>query len=333
MPRRFRVGTRSSGSRSPATINTVEERIHDDEPDTGAPVVRTLLRVECPQWANLPIEYLQTSGTDNAMWRVHVDHGTDVVVRLPRRPGSASRVALETQLLRQLSSTALNSIFDTPNVVHVGDEHEVFPYRWSVLEWIEGSDAWSSRETLGEDLGWLADGLAEAVSAIASVSGEVDAPVRQPGQRGGPMEALTQRIARWLEDPQWRASELVDVAAIRRLAAEGLEADGPAETTFVHGDLIPGNLLVRADQLAAILDWGGAGYGDLAQDLAPAWSVLDRSSRERFRRLVGATDADWLRARTIELEHAVGGVLYYCPRGHELGEVMAKTLSRILADQ
>lgn len=120
---------------------------------------------------------------------------------------------------------------------------------------------------------------------------------------------------------------------MRRLAAEALDVDDTVDTRFVHGDLIPGNLLVRSGRLSAIIDWGGAGHGDPAQDLAPAWSVLDRRSRNVFRLAVGADDATWVRARTIELEHAVGGVLYYVPRRHVLGEVMARTLRRILDDE
>lgn len=45
----------------------MSERIHDDEPDTSESVVRALLRAELSQWAQSPVEYLATSGTDNAM--------------------------------------------------------------------------------------------------------------------------------------------------------------------------------------------------------------------------------------------------------------------------
>jgi hypothetical protein len=48
---------------------------------------------------------------------------------------------------------------------------------------------------------------------------------------------------------------------------------------------------------------------------------------------VGPDDSTWVRARTIELQHAVGGVLYYVPRRHALGDVMARTLHRILDDE
>lgn len=47
---------------------------------------------------------------------------------------------------------------------------------------------------------------------------------------------------------------------------------------FVHGDLIPGSLLIDGDRLSGIIDWDRAGRGDVAQDLAPAIS-LDEGDR------------------------------------------------------
>ena len=307
------------------------ERLHDDEPDTSEPVVRFLLTAECPQWSTSPIEHLKSSGTDNAMWRVRLDGEPDVVVRLPRRPGAAAGVECEMAVLQQVERSRVRSIVTTPSVRHVGRPHEVFPHHWSVLEWIDGSDAWTARADLaGRSLDSLAHDLARAVRAIGEVTvGE--ARQRPPGSRGGPLRPLLERLNDWLDNPAWNAARLIDVAAIKRLAAEALEvADEPVIEGFVHGDLIPGNLLVDQGRLTAIIDWGGAGRGDTAQDLAPAWAVLATAERPAFREALGIEDAAWLRGRTFELEHAVGGVLYYVPRRHALGDVMTRTLERIL---
>ncbi len=265
------------------------------------------------------------------MWRVRIADETDVVVRLPRRPHAAAQVEREMALLERISRSSLSSVVSTPTVRHVGEAHEAFHHRWSVLDWIDGSDAWSARHVLDADQDQLAVDLAEAVLAIRMLTDMRTTP-RTAGSRGGPIEPLLLSIDRWLDDPVWRASDLVDVGAIRRLANEALEVvNEPVEVGFVHGDLIPGNILVTDRRLSAIIDWGGAGHGDLAQDLAPAWAVLDARSRESFRRAVGVDEATWIRARTFELEHAVGGVLYYGPRRHVLGDIMARTLDRILS--
>jgi len=306
----------------------VEHTIHDHEPDTSEAIVRMLLAAECPKWSGAPVAYLKTSGTDNAMWRVRVNAEHDVVVRLPRHARSAEKVLRETALLGMLSD-AFTSAICTPRVLHVGEPHEAFPHRWSVLGWLDGSDAWSARAELDANMEQLAVDLGEAVLAVRELS-RLPAVERRPGDRGGPIEPLVRRLEGWLCDPRWRASDLIDVARVRSLATEALDVADAFETRFVHGDLIPGNLLVRSGRLSAIIDWGSAGYGDSAQDLSPAWSVLSSRARRVFRAVVEADDASWIRARTFELEHAVGGILYYVPRGHVLGDVMARTLERIL---
>jgi aminoglycoside phosphotransferase (APT) family kinase protein len=319
--------------RSVVQDGPVSERVHDDELDTSEGTVRTLLTAQCRQWSHLPITYLRTAGTDNAMWRVRVGEGEDVVVRLPRRRHTAETLGQELHLLRLVSEGSLASVVSTPPVRHVGEPHEVFPHRWAVLGWLDGTDAWSARTTLDGDLEWLATDLAEAVLAISRLV-DVPAPRRESGQRGGPIAPILEDLDRWLGDPQWCASELIDVAAVRRIAAEAREvADESVAPRFVHGDLIPGNLLIDTGRLAAVIDWSCAAYADPAQDLAPAWSVLDDRSRLVFRRAIGADDATWIRARTFELQHAVGGVLYYVPRHHPLGDVMARTLGRILGER
>src|SRR5262245_33243022 len=92
----------------------VSERIHDDEPDTSEGTVRALLEGQCPGWAGLPLSYVRTSGTDNAMWRVHVDGGEDVVVRLPRRPGAARTIGHEVELLPVLAGSRLGEVVRLP---------------------------------------------------------------------------------------------------------------------------------------------------------------------------------------------------------------------------
>ncbi len=309
------------------------ERIHDDEPDTSEPTVRAVLELSCPQWVGLPLEYVDASGTDNAMWRLRVDDGPDLVVRLPRRPGSAARLLDEVAILRAVGRSALTSIVATPRVRHVGEPGAGFPHAWMVLEWLDGRDAWADRRSLvGPAEQALAEDLAAAVASIRDLSLE-SLPDRQPGQRGGPLGPLLERLDGWLDHPAWHASALIDVDAVRRAAAPARElVDGPIDTGPVHGDLIPGNLLVHEGRLTAIIDWGGTGRGDLAQDLAPAWAVLGPDGRRVFRERLDVDDATWIRAKVTELEHAVGGVLYYVPRRHQLGDVMASTLDRLLGD-
>jgi aminoglycoside phosphotransferase (APT) family kinase protein len=245
-------------------------------------------------------------------------------------------MARELVLLPELAG-ALSSVgIGTPIVTFRGNPTDEYPYPWAVLEWIPGDDAWTANRSNNRLTGSdprLASDLAAAVLAIGATVG-VSAPERKAGDRGGPLRRLLARLDWWLDEPRWGAEQLIDVPAVRRLAAESLEvADVEVSQRFVHGDLIPGNIIVADGRLSALIDWGSAAYADPAQDLSPAWSILDRDARNVFRHAVGADDASWLRARAFELEHAVGGILYYTPRKHPLADVMARTLHRILTNE
>ena len=132
----------------------------------------------------------------------------------------------------------------------------------------------------------------------------------------------------WLD----QAHGLIKPPAVLDLWKHCLDgAADDADRVLLHGDLIPGNVLVADGRLTAVLDWGGLGVGDPAQDLDPAWSVLDETGAAAFREDLDVDDASWLRARGFAVEQAVGGVIHYAPRQHPLGAVMQTTLDRILS--
>ena len=308
----------------------MSDRIHDDEIDTSEATVRSLLADQLPSWADAPMSPLHSSGTTNALWRLR--GAGDLVVRLPRMRSGARGIDTEVVLLPRLAETGLTEGVAVPELVHAGAPSEAYPLPWMAVRWLDGDDLWEQRDGTVASSAALVDDLAAVVHAIGAVA-DMPAPARPAGSRGGPLGPLLNRLDTWLSDPAWAADRLVDVAAVRRCAAPARElTNEEVPTVFVHGDLIPGNLLITGGRLSAVIDWGGAGHGDPAQDLAPAWAVFDERQRTRFRTACEVDDATWLRARTIELEHAVGGVLYYRPRDHPLGDVMARTLERIIAE-
>lgn len=55
-------------------------KMHATEVNTDISLVARLLKAQFAHWADLPIEPVDSSGTDNAIYRL----GDDMVVRLPR---------------------------------------------------------------------------------------------------------------------------------------------------------------------------------------------------------------------------------------------------------
>lgn len=308
----------------------MHQRIHDDEVDTSEQTVRRLLASDCQQWADLPLTYVDSTGSSNTLWRVHVGGSDDVVVRLPRTDGAEAGIVKEIGLLPALAATPIAETFSIPAVLHSAAPSADFPLTWSVMSWIDGADVWSRRDdpNLGRDD--FADDMATAIELLSSVE-EVAAPQAVSGRRGGPLHAVLDNLDWWLSDPQWSATDLVDVVAIRRIADQGRELpDEPAEIVFSHGDLLPGNLLVTDSRLSAIIDWAATAFSDRAHDIGTMWAVLDERGRAIVRERLHVDEETWLRGTIIELEQAVGASLYYGPRNHALGDVGNATLRQIL---
>lgn len=293
--------------------------LHDDEQDTSPEVARALLRRQVPALAELPLAPLSNTGSDNTLYRL----GPDLVVRLPRFPDAARRLDVELDWLPRLTGLPVT----VPSVAHAGSPGQEYPFRWAVLRWPDGVDAWEARHQ--DD--WFGSELGRDLAAVVQhlrCTGIVDAPAREPGERGGPLRSLDDRVRWWLD----QADGLVDARAVLRLWDQCLEgADDSVAPVLLHGDLIPGNLVLGSGRLTAVLDWGGLGAGDPAQDLDPAWSVLDEAGATAFREGLDVDDASWLRARGFALEQAIGGVIHYTPHRHPLAAVMERTLERLLS--
>jgi aminoglycoside phosphotransferase (APT) family kinase protein len=102
----------------------------------------------------------------------------------------------------------------------------------------------------------------------------------------------------------------VDAATAAWETALGAPAwHGPP--VWVHGDLLPGNLLVKQGRLSAVIDFGGLGVGDPACDLMIAWGLFSSESRDVFRAALAVDDATWARGRGWALSQALIFIPYY----------------------
>ncbi len=100
---------------------------------------------------------------------------------------------------------------------------------------------------------------------------------------------------------------------------------------WVHGDLLPGNLLVADGRLSAVIDFGGLNVGDPACDLQPAWNIFTGDSRQRFRAELGDDEASWLRGRGWALQ-AVIGISEYWDTNPGIVAQCSRALAEVLAD-
>ena len=106
--------------------------------------------------------------------------------------------------------------------------------------------------------------------------------------------------------------------------------NGPGR--WIHGDLLPGNLLVLDGRLSAVIDWGGLAVGDPASDLKPAWTLFGRRDGDRFLDEAGADDAARERARGWALSQALIALPYYWATNPGMVRLAQRTLGELLAD-
>jgi aminoglycoside phosphotransferase (APT) family kinase protein len=271
-------------------------RMHDDEVATDRALVRRLLADQFPQWSDLPVEPVVSYGTDHHIYRL----GEELCVRLPRIEWATRQAAKEARWLPRL---APHLPLDVPVQLASGRPAEGYPFHWSVYEWLPGENA---NGTI-DDLDQAAVDLAAFGKALRSVD-TTGAHLRPLHARGGPLadgdESFRQSVT--------QLGDRIDAAAVLGSWQESLDSPPwQGSDVWVHGDLLPGNLLVIDGRLSAVIDFGGLNVGDPACDLQPAWNVFAGSSRERFRAELDVDDASWLRGRGWALYQAVLALPYY----------------------
>ncbi|WP_086843356.1 aminoglycoside phosphotransferase family protein [Amycolatopsis kentuckyensis] len=264
-------------------------QMHADQQAIDTGLVRRLVRGQFPRWADLPVTPLASGGTVNAVYRL----GDELTVRLPLTEGGVADIAKERRALSTLGELPVA----VPAVVAVGEPAEGYPWPWAVHGWLDGSPALE---------GHPARGLAEFVRALRAN------PAAGPAaSRGRPLAGVDTATRQAIEQLS-RTDEPFDAQAALAAWAEALDAPqwtGPP--CWVHGDLMPSNLLLRDGRLTGVLDWATAGLGDPAADLIPAWNLLTADTRHTFRDAVGADDATWARGRGRALSMAVIQLPYY----------------------
>ncbi|MEU3338109.1 aminoglycoside phosphotransferase family protein [Streptomyces sp. NPDC006668] len=261
-------------------------------------LVRRLITDRFPRWAELPIERFVSGGTVNAVFRL----GEDMVVRLPLVEGGAKDVALEQQWLPRLASSLPTAV---PEVLGAGEPGHGYPWPWSVYRWLPGRSP---------EAGVLAEpvALARDLAAFVKAMRGVTLPGAPRAHRGGPLAELDAETRAAVERLRGIPEEGVDCDAVLAVWEDALRVpgwDGPP--VWLHADLMPGNLLVDAGRLTAVIDFGCMGMGDPACDLFPAWNLLPAGAREVFREALGVDAATWRRGRARTLSQAVIALPYY----------------------
>jgi aminoglycoside phosphotransferase (APT) family kinase protein len=273
------------------------ERVRIDEA-----LVRRLIVAQFPAWGDLPVTKL-AAGHDNRSFRL----GETMLVRLPSAEHYAPQAQKEQRWRPRLAPSLPLPI---PAPLAIGRPADGYPWPWQVLRWIDGDTVAAAPVT---DLTRFALDLADFLAALQRIDAS-DGPAAGPHSfwRGGPLATYGAETRSAIA----ALGERIDAAAATAMWEAALAATWDGPPVWFHGDVAPGNLLVRDGRLAAVIDFGCCGVGDPACDLVIAWTFLDRPARAAFRAALDLDHAWWTRACGWALWKAVI-VLAHGPGHHD----------------
>ena len=255
-------------------------------PQITLSLVTDLINEQFSEWTHLPISPVKESGWDNRMFRL----GENMVIRLP----SAEPYALQVQKEQTwLPILAPNLTVPIPEPLAMGHPSKKYSWHWSVYRWIEGESA-SSLMLDDDHLEHIASGLAQFLNELHKIDA-TGGPLAGPHNfyRGASPSIYDAEVRSAITQLQG----FIDTDAVTALWEKALSSTWHKDPVWIHGDLSAGNILVKNNKLAAIIDFGGMGVGDPACDLVIAWTFLRNESRKVFKSQVNLDKDTWARAR------------------------------------
>jgi aminoglycoside phosphotransferase (APT) family kinase protein len=289
--------------------------MHAEEIELDDATVRGLLSAQFPHWAGLPLRRIPDSGTDNAIYQL----GADMGLRLPRVAWAVPQIDKECRWLGHLAERLPAAV---PVPLGQGEPGEGYPFPWLVYPWLGGT----SLDRAAEATTSLVGDLAAFVLALQEIPPD-GGP--QPGRRGGPLAPLDREVERAIE----QLDGLIDTQRARQVWRAALDAEAMSERkVWIHGDLLPGNILVAQGRLVGVIDWSATGVGDPVCDAMFAWA-LGAEDRALYRRLLGFDDATWARARGWVVEQTALYIPYYARTLPEAVEQARTRLEAALRDE
>jgi aminoglycoside phosphotransferase (APT) family kinase protein len=267
-------------------------------------LVSSLINQQFPQYSHLAIKPVAIGGHDNRTFHL----GDKMLVRLPSAEIYAAKVLKEQKWLPFL---ARNLSLKIPRPIGLGMLSTLYPWHWSIYEWIEGN---SANEIDNFDLEKIAFDLANFLKELQSVD-IADAPT--PGShnffRGGDLNIYENEARSAIK----KLENVIDCDAAESLLNQALATKWHKKPVWIHGDLAVGNIIIKDQKLAGVIDFSGMAVGDPACDLVIAWTFFKNNSRKIFKENLNFENDTWVRAKGWALWKALIGLVKAIEKGEE----------------
>ncbi|MBX3710165.1 MAG: aminoglycoside phosphotransferase family protein [Gammaproteobacteria bacterium] len=295
-------------------------KMHENEFEINEDIVRTLLKSQCPQWADLSISPIKSTGTDNALFRL----GADLIMRLPRiewEPGSISKsINKEYEWLPKIANFLKMPISEP---IFKGNSDQSYPWPWLISTWNEGHNPNFEKDNEYEH-------LAKDLALFLNDFHKISLPNGPLSRRGVPLKKVDEETKKAIGELEGE----IDIADVTLLWEQLSNIPyWNKEPVWIHGDFLPGNILIQDNRLSAVLDFSDVGIGDPACDLIIAWALLNPHSRKFFRdNLEGIDHSTWERGRGWALSIALIMLPYYMHSNPVLATLARRMIENVLSE-
>lgn len=247
-------------------------------------LVKQLINEQFPIWSNLDIKPVEFSGNDNRTFHL----GDKKSVRLPSAECYVPQVEKEHKWLPILSNK-LSLPVSKP--LAKGSPSKYYPWPWTINEWIDGESL--NKENIS-DLSQFAKDLGQFLKEFQSIDAH-GGPIAGKHNffRGGNLAVYDQET----RDSIDQTKEIFNKDLLTEIWETALSSKWENEPVWVHGDIAPGNLLVKNGELCAVIDFGILGVGDPSCDAAMAWTFFENETRKVFKNSLNFDEHTWNRAR------------------------------------
>lgn len=274
---------------------------------------------QVPALAGMPVVPIDSAGTVVAPFRIGDRHLARVPLVPSSDPSAVARLEAESAHARFLAGRLPVAV---PQAVHLGEPFTGYPGCWSVWTWVDGT---SLDRTSEVDQFWLADDLARLLRTFHELPTQ-GRSWNHVGRGGRPLADTD-----WVRSSIARSAHLVDAAAATAVWERALSAPPHrGAPLYLHGDPVPGNLIIRDGRLSGLVDIAEPSIGDPTGDLVPAWAVFEPDARNAFRVAMDVDDAAWERGRGWAFEMAIGAAHYYEHTNPVFFIQAVRTLQRLL---
>ena len=292
-------------------------KMHENEFEIDENLVRSLLNSQCPQWAKLPIKAVFSSGTDNALFRL----ADEYVIRLPRLDGAFANITKEYEWVPKIAKLVN---FHLSEPLFKGKPSQGYPSLWTIAKWNEGHNPDFEQ---GNEYAGLAKDLAFFLNELHHIK-LTNGPL---SRRGVALKKLDAETSQAIHELQGEMDSQLITSLWNRLSNTPSWQKDPV---WIHGDLLPGNILIQNNRLSAVIDFSDVGIGDPACDCIIAWSLLNAESRKIFRASLNNMDEDtWERGRGWALSIALIILPYYKHTNPVFVSLANRMIEQVLLDE